>query len=78
MTETNDDAAAQKTRINLIYDGTEVKERIDRIMRLGNHSTMTSAVAAALRVYKFILDEQSKDNQILIKDREGKIERILV
>jgi hypothetical protein len=78
VADLDSDSAEEKTRLNLIYDGTEVKERIERIMRLGSHSTMTSAVATALRVYKFILDEQSKDNQILIRDKNGKTERILV
>lgn len=64
---------AQKTRLNLVYKGNEVELLLDKLQRLGNHGTVTEAVARALRVYEAMLDEREKGNTVVVRGRDGSL-----
>ena len=60
-----------RTRLNLIYKGTEMQELLEKLQRQGHHGTVTETIAKALRLYEAFLDERQNGNQIVIRGRNG-------
>ena len=64
--------SAERTRLNLVYRGTEMQALLEKLQRFGHHGTVTETVARALRIYEAILDEREAGNRIVVQTREGK------
>ena len=60
-----------RTRLNLVYKGTEMQTLLERLQRLGHHGTVTETIARALRVYEAFLEERDKGNQIMVQTKNG-------
>jgi hypothetical protein len=60
-----------RTRLNLVYKGTEMQMLLEKLQRLGHHGTVTDTIARALRVYEAFLDEREKGNQVVVQSRDG-------
>lgn len=60
------------TRLNLSFEGEEVRKLLEKLAKLGKHSTITDTISKSLRVYEFLLEEKNNESQIIIRDRNGK------
>jgi hypothetical protein len=66
------------TRLNLKFKVTEVKTRIERVRRLGNHGTATEAIARALHIYAALLEETREGAKLYTRDKEGNLSRLIL
>ena len=70
------DKSAEKKRIQLDVSGEVFRELSD--LRLSSGSTMTNVFKNALKLYKFVKDEERKKSKFIIEEPNGERKQIII